>query len=438
MTTLRFSMTGPQQVIHNSDARFKVVVAGRRFGKTIYAVQKCILEALKSHNDYGEPLDSSSEVLYIGTTLEQARRNAWNYFKEYARPVAEKIHENTVTITVVTGVRIRLLGMDNPDAARGLKARFACLDEYAQMPEFAWSEIIRPALADSRGGGLFIGTPKGRNHFHKLYLEALNGKKGWEAFNFETGDNPTIHPEELEAMEEEYTRGSESLHEQEILGKFVSKGGKLFNVDQFKISEDEPKDGEWKIAVDLAGFSTEAGRRNSEISKRDETAIAIVKIYERGWWVKEIMHGRWGVRETALKIVKAAYDHGIADVGIEKGALKNAVEPYMREYQNQLNGRWINIIPLTHGNTKKYDRIQWALQGRAEKGQITLNPGEETIHRAPWIDVLLDQAIEFPSRLTHDDLLDALAYIDQMAEVSYLDMSEWPSEYEPLDSVSGF
>jgi hypothetical protein len=431
MTTLRFSMTGPQQVIHNSPARFKVVVAGRRFGKTIYAVQKCILEGLRDTNDYDEPLDSSSEVLYIGTTLEQARRNAWNYFKDFARPVASKIHENTVCITLVNGVRIRLLGMDNPDAARGIKSRFACLDEYAQMPEFAWAEIIRPALVDSRGGGLFIGTPKGRNHFHKAYLEALNGKKGWEAFNFATSDNPTIQPDELDEMIEEYSRGAESLHEQEILGKFVSKGGKLFHVEDFKISDKEPKEGEWKIAVDLAGFSTEAGRRNSEIKKRDETAIAIVKVHEYGWWVKEILHGRWDVRETALRIVKAAYDNQVADVGIEKGALKNAVEPYMREYQNQLHGRWLNIIPLTHGNRLKYDRVQWALQGRVKKHQIVLNPGE-------YVDVFLDQAIEFPSRLTHDDLVDALSYIDQMAEVVYWDMDDLPGDYQPLDEVSGY
>ena len=437
MTTLTLAMTPAQQSIHNSPARFKVVVAGRRFGKTTYAVQKCILEALRTENEQGKRLGTDSEVVYIGTTLEQARRNAWNYFKDFSRPVASKIHENNVCITLVNGVRIRLLGMDNPDAARGMKLRYAVLDEYAQMPDLAFREIIRPALMDTKGGALFIGTPKGRNHFHQLFLEALQGKEDWEAFNFASGDNPTIDRSELDSMVSEYTNGSEDLHEQEILGKFVTKGGKLFNSDDFKISPIEPIEGTWKIAVDLAGFSTEAGKRNSDIKQRDETAIAIVKIHEYGWWVKEIQHGRWGVRETALRIVKAAYDNDIADVGIEKGALFNAVSPYLTEYQNQLHGRWVNIIPLTHGNRHKYDRIQWALQGRTQKGQITLNPGKGS-HRAAWVDILLDQAVEFPSRLTHDDLLDSLAYIDQMADVAYFDLNDLPGEYQALDAISGY
>lgn len=443
MVALNFNLHPAQTVIHNSDARFLVCACGRRFGKTYYAVIRCIIEALQETNKAGQVLDSSAEVVYIGVDREQAKRNAWHYFKELAAPVIERIHENTCCITLINGVRIRLLGMDNPDAARGMKLRFAVLDEYADMPSHVWKEIIRPALMDVQGGAMFIGTPKGKNHFYQLYVNALTkppviNKAGeemfpwneWEAFNFQSSDNNTIVKTELDSIALEYTNGSEDLHEQEIEAKFISRGGKLFHADQFKIDSTEPRDGTYYMAVDLAGFGTETGKRHAEIKKLDETAIAIVKVHEFGWWVKDIKHGRWGVRETALQIVKAAYDNLVSTVGIEKGALANAVAPYLTEYMNQFN-RWLNIQPLTHGNKRKYDRIEWALQGRLQKGQITLN-------RGPWNEVLIEQAVDFPSKLTHDDLLDSLSYIDQQATVIYFDMDDFPKEYVPLDEVSGY
>lgn len=441
MTELRVSLHPAQQVIHQSPARFKVVAAGRRFGKTFYAVENALIEGLKAVNTFGSPIGPDSEVAYIGVDREQAKRNAWNLLKELGRPVIEMAHENNVVATLVNGVRIRLLGMDNPDAARGLKLRYAILDEYADMPENVWKEIIRPALMDTQGGALFIGTPKGKNHFYQLFLNSLtnpeveqNGEiirpyAEYEAFNFSSADNPTLKATELSSMAWEYANGSEDLLKQETEAKFISKGGKIFSADQFPISKVEPEDGTYYVAVDLSGFAKESQKSHAELRKRDETAIAVVKVGPKGWWVKEIQHGQWGVRETALRIVKAGFDHQ-ASVGIESGALANAVAPYLEEYQNQFN-RWLNIIPLTHGNNRKWDRIQWALQGRAQKGQITLNEGD-------WTDKLIDQAVDFPDRRSHDDLLDALAYIDQMAEVIHFDLDGLPKGFEPMDVDSGY
>lgn len=432
MTTLRLSLHPAQQVIHNSKARFKVVAAGRRFGKTVYAVMRCLLAALAETSDGGVPLGTDSEVVYIGVDREQAKRNAWNLLKELGRPVIAHVHENTAVVTLVNGVRIRLLGMDSPDAARGMKLRYAVLDEYADMPETAWAEIIRPALMDCKGGALFIGTPKGKNHFYHLMLDAMAGKKDWEGFNFTSGDNPTLDRDELEAIAEEYSHGSEHLREQEIEAKFIAKGGRIFSADDFKLDAYEPADGSYYLAVDLAGFSSERNRPNSELKKRDETAIAVVKVHDRGWWVKEIISGQWDVRETAYRIVKAGIDNEAVAVGIEKGALLYAVEPYLLEYTRKHPRRWLNIRPVSHGNKQKWDRIQWALQGRAQRGQITLNPGD-------WNEKLIDQAVDFPDRRSRDDCLDALAYIDQIAAVFDSAMLEdMPEEYVPLDSISGY
>ena len=341
------------------------------------------------------------------------------------------------------GTRIRLLGMDDPDAARGMKLRFAVLDEYADMPPRVWPEIIRPALMDVRGGALFIGTPKGRNHFYDLVTKAIEDQKQaeteerdsmWAVFNYASTDNPLIHKDELKEMAREYTNGSEDLYDQEIAAKFVASSGQLFSQDQFKIVDkipDEPMD--TFMAVDLAGFATDPDRKN-EVRKLDDTAMAMVSVDQKGnWYIREIKYGKWGPRETANQIVQTAHKYSIPSIGIEKGALMNAVQDYMHEYMGRYN-RWFELVPLTHGNKAKFDRVQWALQGRAQKGQLHLL-------KAPWNAPFIDQCISFPSKYVHDDLVDAVAYIDQLVgEVMQIDVSwaETQTAFQPMDEAAGY
>ncbi len=443
MATVQFNLHPAQTEIHNHPARFKIIAAGRRFGKTVYSVIRCFEEALATENARGVQLDDSSEVIYVGIDREQAKRNAWPYFKKFAQEIEKatglpvRMLEKTSMIELppeLGGCRIRLLGMDDPDAARGMKIRYAVLDEYADMPPRVWPEIIRPALADVRGGAMFIGTPKGRNHFYELVEEAIP-LDDWGVFNYSMDDNPLIQADERAALAAEYARGSSDLYEQEIKAKFIASSGHLFQADQFKIIDALPGgDMDTFLAVDLAGFTNDPDRKN-EKRKLDDTAIAIVSVDQQGrWYVLKIEYGKWGVRETALRIVKAAKDHQIPIIGIEKGALMNAVEPYMREYMARYN-RWFEIKPLTHGNQKKYDRIQWALQGRAEKGDIYLLKGD-------WNEKLIDQAVSFPSRYVHDDLVDALAYIDQLVPetLNNFDIASLnpDGDYKPMDDISGY
>jgi phage terminase large subunit-like protein len=439
------SLIEPQQIIFNSPARFKVCAAGRRLGKTTLAAIMCITEGLKTENAYGDPLGSDAEVVYFGVDREQAKRNVWNILKQIAKDagVFVKAHENNAVLTISNGVnecRIRLLGMDNPDSARGMKLRFAVLDEYADMPEEAWAEIIRPALMDSRGSALFIGTPKGKNHFFELFSKVKLGLEGddWEAFEFGSKANTTIHEDELEKMAEEYSRGSPELYAQEIEGKFIAKGGALFHEDDFIIAKENNMVGSTFITVDLAGFQRASGKRNAEMKKLDETVICVAKAYtttdkngkeDVGWFVEEMYHGQWDVEETARRIVDAYVKHRPQALGIEKGALYNAVTPYMETYQRQRRA-WFEAVPLTHGNQKKYDRIQWALQGRLKRGLITLKKADWNVH-------LIEQAVDFPSRLSHDDMVDALAYMDQLAD--YIEF-DWGSQQQwtPFDITSGY
>lgn len=440
---VQFSLNKPQQVVWNSPARFKVVVAGRRMGKSTLAVMGMIAAALSTTNHYGDPLTSNSQVVYFGTDREQAKRNVWAMLKDFARPWTVRTRENSCCLTIHNGdheVQMRLLGMDDPDKARGMAIRHVVLDEYADMPESAWDEVIYPALMDSRGTALFIGTPKGRTHFYHLYAAALSGELGedWEAFSFTSADNETINPEELKKMAETYARGSPELYEQEIQGKFINKGGQLFDREDFIIGVEPPKTGSTFITVDLAGFTKEAGKRRKDVRRLDETAICVNTAYpteidgkqEVAWYVRDIIHGKWDVEETANQIVIAYMKYHPVALGIEKGALMRAVEPYLQSVQRHHN-LWMNIRPLTHGNQQKYDRIQWALQGRAKRGLITL-------HKADWNGPLIEQATDFPSRIAHDDLLDALAYQDQLADWVELEQVLHQPHWQPTDSIAGY
>ena len=409
-----------QLEIFNSTARFKVVSAGRRFGKSRLAAWILIIKALQSE---------SKDVFYIGPTFQQAKDIMWNMLKELLQgtDLIETTHENTATMKLVNGRRISLKGSDRPDTLRGVGLAYVVLDEYASMKVEVWEQIIRPTLSDVKGGALFIGTPAGKNHFYDLFLEAEQDED-WEAFQYTSTDNPLIDPKEVETARR--TMSTQAFR-QEFEASFVSFTGGIFKNEWIKYDENEPEEGNFVIAVDPAGFEAVEKERGLKGSKLDETAISIVKIHGDKWWVKDILHGRWNIKETASKILQAAIENQATTVGIESGALKNAILPYLQD-EMRTQGRWVVITDVTHGGKKKADRITWALQGRMEHGKITFN------RNSNWNSELETQLIEFPSKGTHDDIIDSLAYIDQVSVADFMHTIELEEEWEPYDNIAGY
>lgn len=409
-----------QLEIFNSTARFKVVSAGRRFGKSRLAAWILIIKALQSE---------SKDVFYIGPTFQQAKDIMWNMLKEllHGTDLIESTHENTATMKLINGRRISLKGSDRPDTLRGVGLAYVVLDEYASMKVEVWEQIIRPTLSDVKGGALFIGTPAGKNHFYDLFLEAEKDED-WEAFQYTSTDNPLIDPKEVEVARR--TMSTQAFR-QEFEASFVSFTGGIFKNEWIKYDENEPEEGNFVIAVDPAGFESVEKERGLKGSKLDETAISIVKIHGDKWWVKDILHGRWNIKETASKILQAAIENQATTVGIEAGALKNAILPYLQD-EMRTQGRWVVITDVTHGGKKKADRITWALQGRMEHGKITFN------RNSNWNSELETQLIEFPSKGTHDDIIDSLAYIDQVSVADFMHTIELEEEWEPYDDIAGY
>jgi hypothetical protein len=438
---LRFNLHESQLEVFNSAARFKVVVAGRRFGKSYLAAVTLILEALKEESASGKDL-SNKEVYYIAPTFEQGKKIMWPLLKMLAKTKDEggliaQAHENTAVATLVNGRRISIKGADRPDSLRGVGISYAVLDEYAFQKSEVWELIIRPALADVEGGALFIGTPDGKNHFYDLFEKARLGARGyedWEAWQFETLRNPTIAATEIASS---IATMSASAARQEFGASFNSGGGIHLREEWWKYGPRTANNGQYYIAVDLAGFSVGGGLKKGQLKIKDEHSICVAKCSEDGWFVEEIITGQWDVKEVARQIARAYRKFRPVKLGIEKGALKNACGPYLDD-EMKLADRYFLIYDLTHGGNKKSDRIMWALQGRLEKKRLILNEEEsDNPHSLGWQRKLIEQANDFPSPLSHDDMLDSLAYIDQLADVPYGDIGEIDT-FQVLDLTVGF
>ena len=426
MTDLNVTLHDAQMEIFTSKKRFKIASCGRRFGKSYLAAWVLIINALQS---------TSKDVFYVAPTFQQAKDILWSILKSIGRDVIKAAHENTATLTLINDRKIFLKGSDRPDTLRGVGLAYVVMDEYASMKQEVWEMILRPTLADIKGGALFIGTPAGKNHFYQLWLDAQKEEyeKEWEAFQFNSTDNPFLDPLEIEAAR---STMSTQAFRQEFEATFETFSGGIFKEEWLQYVDDDEFDhkkakaqGHFVISVDPAGFEKAVKDRGLKSSKLDETAISVVKISQDEWLVKDILHGRWGIKETASNILNAAEDVEATTVGIEAGALKNAIMPYLED-EMRMRGRWVNITDVTHGGKRKQDRIVWALQGRMEHGKIKFR-------KADWNKHFIGQMLDFPSPLAHDDLLDSLAYIDQVSVSDFaqsIDLQEW----EPLDNLSGY
>lgn len=208
---MKILLKPPQWTVFCSKQRFRVLVAGRRFGKTYLAlVELCQAASIRGHL-----------VWYVAPTLKQAKRVAWRALKKMTRDYwAETPNETDLRIELVWGGTICLRGADNYDSLRGDGLDFLVLDEYALTAPEAWVEVLRPALADRQGGALFIGTPQGRNHFYDL-VESVEGRSDWKTFHFTTAEGGNVPPEELESATHDL---DERTFRQEFLGSFINLG----------------------------------------------------------------------------------------------------------------------------------------------------------------------------------------------------------------------
>jgi hypothetical protein len=195
-------------------------VAHRRAGKTVAAINDLIRAAMRC--ELSEP-----RYAYVAPFTSQAKDVAWSYLRQYTAPIGgARANVSELRVDLPNGARIRLYGADHFDRLRGIYLDGVVLDEFADMDPRAWSEVIRPALADRQGWAAFIGTPKGRNAFFELYERAA-ASPDWFALRLKASETGLIAAGELEALKaelsaDEYAREMETSFEAAIAGAYYA------------------------------------------------------------------------------------------------------------------------------------------------------------------------------------------------------------------------
>jgi predicted phage terminase large subunit-like protein len=331
----------------------------------------------------------------------------WKDLKNIGIEYGVEVRESEKTIITTTGGSVSIRSADNPDRMRGSGLDFAVLDEYAFMKPNVWAEIVRPMLSISRGGALFISTPKGFNHFEEIYNVAGN-RKDWERWNFPTSVNPLISEEELESAKEEI--GS-YLYSQEYLAQFVEFSGGIFQDTWFKRFRSEEvkeydKDGylitrnkirlndEEVYEDELFKFAT-VDLATSTKEQADYTAMTIVaKTPKNNLLVLDVVRQRLQAPDIIPMIKDKVREHDLQYVGIEKVGFQLALIQIARK-----EGL---IIRELRADRDKINRAL-PLSAKMEGGQIYFKAG------AMWYDDLQREMLQFPEG-EHDDQVDALSY----------------------------
>ena len=215
-----------QEDLHKNLKRFNVIVAHRRFGKSVFSVNEMIDQGIRCAK-------RNPQYAYIAPNYQQAKRVIWQVLKDYTSSIpGVQYNEAELRVDIPRpwlgdNVRFMLLGAENPDSLRGLYLDGAILDEYASMHPDVWGKVIRPALADRMGWAIFISTPAGMNSFYELYMHAKDDP-AWFADIFKASQTNILPKDELEAArremtEEEFAQEFECSFSAALKGAYYSK-----------------------------------------------------------------------------------------------------------------------------------------------------------------------------------------------------------------------
>ena len=256
------------RAFHSRKERWSALVCHRRAGKTVATLNDLIRGAINECKPEGR-------YAFIFPQRNQAKDTAWRYLRRYAEPLlAKPPNETELRIDLVNGSMIRLYGADNPDALRGPYLDGVVMDEFADMKPVVWYEVIRPMLADRHGWATFIGTPKGKNEFWRLYQNAQNNPE-WFHMILKASESGIIPEAELsdlrkEMSEDQYNQEFECSFEAAIRGAFYAEEMRVMlaegRIAPIEINKDVRVHTAWDLGVS------------------DSTAIWFILSIESGAW----------------------------------------------------------------------------------------------------------------------------------------------------------
>jgi len=215
---MKITLTKPQHLISSSNKRFRVLISGRRFGKTYLAITEMMKYASKPNQ----------KIWYVAPTLKMAKDICWSQLKEVLNQFnwIEDINETTLTITIrKTNSTISLKSSDAPDSLRGTGLNFLILDEFSDIDKRTWFEVLRASVSDTLGHVLMCGTPKGYGNWtYEMYLKGKQDPE-WDSFQFTTLDGGMVTKEEIEQAKQDL---DQRTFRQEFEGTFENYAGSIY------------------------------------------------------------------------------------------------------------------------------------------------------------------------------------------------------------------
>lgn len=251
-----------QKKIVSADKRFKVLISGRRFGKTHLAIREMCKAA-------SEP---DQKVWYVSPSYRMSKQIVWDQLKKRLQALnwCKKINESEMNIWLVNGSVISLKGADNEQSLRGVGLDFIVLDEFQDISPKAWQEVLRPTLSDTGGGALFTGTPKGiSNWAYDLYQQATVDPENWESFQYTTLEGGQVPEEEIEQAKQDL---DERTFRQEYEASFETYTGQVYyNYGPHNIEHTKPD----IHNTILVGMDFNISPMSACIAQRTESGITI-------------------------------------------------------------------------------------------------------------------------------------------------------------------
>ena len=210
-------LSNAQKEVAESDHRFRVLVSGRRFGKTHLSIR----ELAKAASQPGKV------CWYVAPTYRQAKQIVWLNLKEKLRQLnwVRKINESELTIHLINQSVISLKGADNHDSLRGVGLDFLVMDEFADIDEKAWLEVLRPTLSDTQGTALFTGTPKGIGNWSYELYKNERSNENWKSWQFTTIEGGQVPEDEIKQAKRDL---DERTFRQEYEAKFETYSGIIY------------------------------------------------------------------------------------------------------------------------------------------------------------------------------------------------------------------
>jgi phage terminase large subunit-like protein len=345
-----------QWLVHNSKARFRTVVAGRRFGKSLLA----------SHEAMTHLIVPDQRIWIVAPTYELTKkvfRQVYWSFHRYIPRWIKKSSDADLKIELVNGSVLECKSADNPVSLIGEGIHFLIVDECARIPEIVWNQALRPGLTDTEGNVLLISTPAGMNWFQQMYVRGQDSKeRNYESWQFPSSKNPYLKAEEIAEAKRTLP---ERVFMQEYMAEFMSDAGSVFRrIDScIKGNFEEPVEGERYVAgVDLAKYS-------------DFTVIIVGKVID-GEHLHIVAFDRFNQLDWSLqkrKIIALARKYNNASIVIDStGAGDSVFEELSKEYGNIQPFRIIS-------NTVKNQLIENLVVG-LESGLISFPAIQELIN----------------------------------------------------------